>query len=116
MTWEHVYIAAPYSSDPNGCTHIALKIASELLDNGYKPFVPHLCHFWDLLHPCSYEEWTAYVASWVPKCDVLVRFIGESKGADAEVNLARSLNVPVVYIDRIMGIADLLAEEERKEA
>ncbi len=66
-----------------------------VLDAGHYPFVPHLSHFLHLHSPRPYEVWTAMDNAFVASCDALIRLDGISKGADAELLLARHLGIPV---------------------
>jgi hypothetical protein len=92
-----VYIASPYTlGDVAVNVKAQLDTFAELLDLGYIPFAPLLSHFVHMAHPRPYHRWTAYDEEWVKACDVVLRLPGESKGADNEVRLAESLNIPVV--------------------
>lgn len=92
-----VYVAGPYSADPEACTSEALRVGSLLLDLGFAPFVPHLSHYWQTLHQQhDYETWMRLDLAWVEAADVLLRIPGESPGADREVEHARARGVPVV--------------------
>lgn len=96
-----IYIAGPLSPR-NGETQEhnvrrALDVASFLLDEGYSPYVPHLCHYWDRSHPRSYEAWMNLDFSWIERCDALLRIPGESPGADREVGHAIRSGIPVYY-------------------
>lgn len=91
-----VYIAGPYTlGDVVANVRQALDAADEVLKVGHTPFVPHLNHFWHLVHPGPYEQWIAWDAAWLPLCEALVRLPGESRGADGEVALAAKLGIPV---------------------
>lgn len=50
-----------------------------------------------MIHPRPYQDWIKIDLEWVKKCDCLLRLEGESKGADGEVELAKSLNKPIFY-------------------
>ena len=92
-----VYIASPYTlGDVAVNVKLQLDTFAELLDLGYLPFAPLLSHFVHMAHPRPYNVWTSYDDEWVRVCDVVYRLSGESKGADNEVRLAESLNIPVV--------------------
>jgi hypothetical protein len=75
----------------------AILVADQLVNMGFTPFIPHLSHFWHLLKPRPYGDWTRLDFDWLPKCDVLLRLSGESSGADAEVKRAMELGIPVVH-------------------
>ena len=95
---KRIYVAGPYSTgDPVVNTRRAINAGSILLARGFAPFVPHLSMFWHLCEPQSYETWLAYDFEWVKACDGLLRLVGVSSGADREVELALSLDIPVFY-------------------
>ena len=96
-----VYIAGPYTNGDVGVNvHNAIRAADEVLELGHTPFVPHLTHFWHLLFPHPYETWTRIDNAWIPHCDVVLRLLGESKGADDEVELARTYDIPIIHSPR----------------
>jgi Domain of unknown function (DUF4406) len=102
-----VYVAGPYSKgDAALNVRAAIKAAECVSARGFTPFVPHLTHLWHLMSPHSIEFWYAYDNEWLAACDVLLRLPGESKGADAEVALAKKLGKRV-YFD-----VDVLIDEE----
>lgn len=90
-----VYIAGPYSADPERCTQEAIDVGSRLLDAGIAVIIPHYSHFMHLRHPKPYETWMRVDFALVSVCDGLLRIPGESSGADREVALARELAMPV---------------------
>jgi hypothetical protein len=93
-----VYIASPYTiGDVGANVHLSFVAADALAHYGYAPFPPLFSHFWHLMFPHEYEFWVNLDNEWVKRCDVMLRLPGESKGADAEVALARSLGVPVYF-------------------
>jgi len=101
---EFVYIAAPYTKgnvSRNVVTALwAGKILTEL---GYYPFIPHLYHFWDLIHPQDYEFRMKLDQAWMTRCGRLLRLPGDSSGADAEAAQMAALGRPVYY-----GLRDFL--------
>lgn len=91
-----VYIASPYTNGDvtdNVARHIAC--ADALMDLGYSPYVPLLCHFHHTVFPRPYEDWFNHVTQWIGHCDALIRLPGKSPGADKEMEIARKLNIPV---------------------
>ena len=90
------YIAGPYSNNEVSNTRNAILYANSVLNAGHSPFVPHLCMFWDLLAPRSYEQWIDYGLSWLEVCDVVL-CLGASPGTDREIARAKELNIPVYY-------------------
>lgn len=100
-----VFVAGPYTvPDPELNTLRAILAGHTLMDAGYAPYVPHLCHFMEKMRPRPYGDWTALDNEYLPLCHALLRLPGESKGADAEEALARSLGIPVFH-----DLLDLLA-------
>ena len=92
-----VFLAGPYSHpDPCVNTHEAIMLADRLLDVCV-PFVPHLTHFWHTVSPKPYEEWLAIDRELLRRCDALLRFGGESSGADGEVEFALEIGLPVFF-------------------
>jgi nucleoside 2-deoxyribosyltransferase len=93
-----VYIAGPYTKpDPCENTYKAVCYANVLMDMGYAVFIPHLAHFQHTMHPRPYQDWIANDMEFVRRADALLRFPGESPGADGEVALAEELGIPVFY-------------------
>jgi len=99
-----VYIAAPYTL-PSICNNvrIAISVANELMNEGYMPFCPHLFHFQNISHTRPEREWLEIDKEWLKVCDVVLRLKGKSKGADAEVALAKKLGIPVVRTIEQLG-------------
>ena len=92
---KHIFIAGPYAGDQAVNVRQALACADILLEKGYIPYIPHLTHFWDFAFPHSRHEWLTYHANWLRRCDALLRIQGFSRGADEEVDLAITLDIPV---------------------
>ena len=91
-----IYVAGAYSvGDVAVNVRTAMDVADELLNAGFAPYCPHLTHFLHMHNPHTYETWCALDNEFVTVCDGLLRMPGESKGADAEVALARANNIPV---------------------
>ena len=92
-----VYIASPYSNGdtPEENVKRQLACADELMNFGYSPYVPLLCHYQQLLYPRPYEDWLKHVMQWISHCDAMLRLPGFSLGADKEVELARKEGIPV---------------------
>ena len=98
-----IYVAAPYTSDPEGNTQRAIEYGLKLIREGHSPFIPHLTHFVGLMAdeqkmPVSYDRWIELDNDWLIHCEELHRLSGDSPGSDAEVILAESLGIPVVYV------------------
>jgi hypothetical protein len=90
-----VYIAGPYTGDVAANVRAAIDAADAVLSLGHVPFVPHLTHFWHLIHPRPWAEWMALDSAWVEQCQAVLRLPGPSVGADIECALAERLRIPV---------------------
>ena len=105
-----VYVAGPYTkSDVVINVRKALSAGEVLAQEGFVPFVPHLTHFWHLVHPHDVEFWYQYDMHWLECCDCLLRLPGDSTGADAEVKQMAELGKPVFW-----DIAKLFDYYERR--
>lgn len=94
-----VYIASPYRiGDKEANVRRQMDMADRLITAGFCPFVPLYTHFQQTYCPRQEElDWLLQDFEWLKVCHVLLRLDGESEGADAEVDLAKSLKIPVVY-------------------
>lgn len=104
-----VYLAAPYTNpDPVVNTHSVIEVATKLVEDGrVTPIVPHLSMLWHLVTPRPLEFWYAYDLEVMARCDYVLRLAGSSKGADAEVEEAMRLDIPVFYDeDELLGYVD----------
>lgn len=91
-----IYVAGPYTKgDVAVNVRKAYEAATHLADLGFAPFVPHATHFWHLLFPRPYEFWLELDRQYLPCCAAVLRLPGESLGADREVELAGTLEIPV---------------------
>ena len=91
-----IYVAGPYTAgDVAQNVARALHTADWLAREGCVPFIPHLSHFWELLHPHPWQFWIEQDLAWLACCDALVRLPGASQGADVEEVQARALGLPV---------------------
>jgi hypothetical protein len=95
-----VYVASVMTEgDVAANVRAACDVADDLLRGGLVPYLPHLDHFWHLIHPHDYETWMALDFAWLAACDVLVRLPGASPGADREVAEAEHLGIIVVQLE-----------------
>ena len=95
---KRIYIASPYSKgDVAVNVKKQIDVADKLISLGYAPFVPLLFHFQHLIHPRPYDDWVRLDLAWIGVCQAVLRLPGDSAGADAEVLLALSYNIPVFY-------------------
>jgi len=105
-----IYIAGPYC--PRGCsTHDAarlaqrnvdkaIEVANALIEKGHYVFVPHLSHYIHIHYSCreDYGEWwykedNTFLTNWANA----FFYIGSSKGADSELELAKNLGLKIFY-------------------
>jgi len=103
MTAEYVYVAGPYTSDPEGNTRRMIAIGQLLVKAGCTPFIPHLYHYWDAQIPGSYEQWMALCLAWLERCTIFTRDEGDSPGADREEARAQQLALRFASLDELLG-------------
>lgn len=92
-----VYVAGPITGNPWGCVRQAADAYTRLRRLGCVPFLPQLSVIHEIVDPQPYQEWLAYDADVIRRCDALLRLLGESPGADREVALAGELGLPVFF-------------------
>lgn len=99
-----VYIASPYTlGDVAVNVKLQLDVYDKLMTLGFAPFAPLYSHFQHMTHPRPYEDWIKIDLVWVEACDCVLRLGGESKGADGEVEYAKTLDKPIFYnIDELI--------------
>ncbi len=96
MSKKMIYVAGPISKGPiDDHVRSAVFIGDRIMEKGHAAFLPQLSILWQFVSPHTWEEWLAMDDTVIRKCDALFRLPGESKGADREVALARSLHMPV---------------------
>lgn len=97
---RRVYCAGPVGKVEGRLERVlsAIEAGEQIAALGLAPFVPHFYHFWDSRHAHDYEFWMAHCMEWVRQCEALFRMPGASPGADREVELAKSLGLPV-FVD-----------------
>lgn len=111
---RYIYVSGPYSQ-PDQALNVraALDAATALMRHGMVPFVPHLTHFWHLVHPADYEDWLAHDLAWVERCDAVLRLPGVSPGADREVAHAQDCRLPVFFdIETLLDTVVLIDNTE----
>ena len=114
----HVFVAGPLGNgdtaslaDRNRNVMRALEAADSLLEHGFVPVVPHLSEFWHRVSPKSYDTWLWLSTYQMSRCDFVLRLSGMSKGADHEIAVAHTLDIPVVD-----SIGELIEEVALREA
>lgn len=103
---KKVFISSPYTiGDQALNVRTQIRIANELMNEGYIPYTPLLSHFQHMIYPRPYEDWMELDFAWIELCDCVLRLEGESKGADREVAFAISKGIPVYYsIEQINNV------------
>ena len=100
-----IYIAGPYTaSDRQGIdrnVNRAIDVGIEIFNKGHFPYVPHLTDLVDkrakeLGKDLSWGDFMAWDAPWLRVCDALI-FVGESRGANIELEEARRLGKTIFY-------------------
>ena len=95
---KKIYLASPYTiGNKKKNVKRQLDAANELMDLNYVPYVPLLSHFQHIVHPRPDTDWLHIGKAWVQVCHAVLRLPGESKGADAEVEVAKDCGIPVFY-------------------
>lgn len=98
MALKKIYIASPYTiGDVAVNVKRSIDAANELIENGYAPYCPLLCHFHHMIHPQPYDLWMGIGLTWLLECDAVLRLTGESNGADIECEYALDHGIPVFY-------------------
>jgi hypothetical protein len=92
-----VYMAGPYTKpDPVENTHKAMKRWEALRIARYcTPICPHWSMAQHLVTPREYQYWMNYDYELIRHVSALIRYPGESAGADSEVEFAKSEGIPV---------------------
>jgi len=117
VTKMRIYIAGPYC--PKNCSlhdaariaqvnvDKAIEVANKLIEKGHFVFVPHLSHFIHIHYSCKrdygkwwYEEDNTFLTHWAEA----IFFIGSSRGADAELELATKLGLKIFHILEEVGV------------
>jgi hypothetical protein len=97
MEKRKVYIASPYTiGDTAVNVRKQMDCATLLMDIGFIPFAPLLTHFLHLVNPRPYATWMEYDFEWVKACDFLLRLQGQSSGADREILVSESNDIPII--------------------
>ena len=98
MTTPRIYVAGPITlGDQAKNVRAGIDAADALLALGCFPYVPHLTHFWHIIHHHTHDEWLALDFAWLRVCDALLRLPGASVGADMETAFAREHGIPIFH-------------------
>ncbi len=108
-----IYIASAYTlGDVAVNVKNQLDVADKLMNAGFAPFTPLYSHFQHMAHPRPYTDWIKLDLEWINSCDGLIRILGESTGADGEVDHAQKLGIPVFFAT--LDSVDVVIEEMKK--
>lgn len=103
---RYVYIAAPMRHGDLG-TNIrrALDAADGLVSLGFIPYVPHLCHFWNIIGPKRpIYFWFRLDEQWIRRCDALIYLPGKSSGVEWERKVAKTFGIPVYSFRKFFSL------------
>jgi hypothetical protein len=122
-----IYIAGPYTAltkyNIERNVQIAIDVGIALFKKGHFPFIPHLTHYVDIrAHNTgcllTWEEFMMRDLAWLEVADAFF-YIGESKGADIELEAARSMGLDLYYtlfeVPDVRGIRYESGEEKEKK-
>ena len=99
------YIAGPYSADTEAQkyenTLHAIDAGLLVWKKGHYPYIPHLTHFLDSRAkqkgiPMRWKEYLKWHEVWLKNCDALL-YLGSSRGADQELEYAKTLGKIIFY-------------------
>ena len=100
-----IYVAGPYTANKqeeiDGNVNRAIDVGIEIFNKGHFPYVPHLTDLVDKRAKevgleLSWADFMAWDAPWLKVCDALI-FVGESKGANIELEEARRLGKTIFF-------------------
>ena|ERR1035437_1379537 len=94
-----IFISGPFSKgDIDTNVGLAVIAAERVSRMGHSPFISHAQGFvWGEFFEHENAFFYKWCNEWLPVCQAVLRIPGESAGADAECELARSLRIPVFY-------------------
>jgi len=101
--YKRVYVAGSYSADNvigvlNNIKK-GTKVCVDLLKKGYVPFCPWLDFHFFWFAEITYDEIRNYSIGWleVSDCIYVLKNSENSKGTQAEIKIAKELDIPVLY-------------------
>ena|ERR1035437_10560980 len=111
---KRVYVAGAYSSDNvlgvlNNIRE-GIRVSTEILLAGYAPFCPWLDHSFVLAlregENISVQNFYDYSTAWLEVSDMVVLVPGweNSHGTRAEIEIARTLNIPVYTYEEFKNL------------
>jgi len=112
---EKIYVAGPYTDEDDEVVEQnvvkAITVADQIALLGFKPFIPHILHFWGEEYEHGYEFWMEQGSEWLSVCDGIYRIPGESAGSDREIEQAKEEGIPRFY--NIQELLFYFREDER---
>jgi len=112
---EKIYVAGPYTDEDDEVVEKnvvkAITVADQIALLGFKPFVPHILHYWGKQYEHGYEFWMEQGSEWLSVCDGIYRIPGESAGSDREIEQAKEEGIPRFY--NIQELLFYFREDER---
>jgi hypothetical protein len=98
-----VYIAGPYTANPEKCVEDVMIAAELTLEHGGVPYLPHLTHLWHRSIPHVWEFWIAYDLRILSEFETVIalRLPGDSVGADIEEFILRQIDKPIVRLEEV---------------
>jgi hypothetical protein len=93
-----IYVAGPYAvPDPILNSQRAIECAEKVERYDCAIVIPHLSLMWNLVKFAEVDRWYARDLLVLEHCNAMVRFEGQSTGADKEVAFAVEAGIPVFY-------------------
>jgi len=97
-----VFIAAPYSTpsmseNVHKSAHEFDWMMKNLGDRVIPVSLVVASHMHDLIFPKKYDLWLDHCIDMLKKCDIMYVVPGKSSGKDKEIEIAKSLGIPITY-------------------
>ena len=114
-----IYVAGPYTANKreeiDGNVNRAIDVGIKIFNKGHFPYVPHLTDLVDKRAKevgleLSWADFMAWDAPWLKVCDALV-FVGESKGANIELEEAKRLGKTIFFCSEEIPSVDYSRED-----
>ena len=108
-----VFIAGPLTDKDSKRqlknVEFAIRQGIEVFKRGHIPLIPHLTHYVDeMTEALTYDDYIKWSTELLKLCDCML-YLGDSKGANIELKMAKSLYIQVFY--SIDDIPDLKGGE-----
>ncbi len=104
-----IYLAIPYSGMKDSSYDQVNKAMIKFLEKGFNCFSP-ISHFHGLAKlgsPVDWNYWQKICEDWVQRCDEVIVLVPKegtdkirnSKGVQAEIQVAKTLGIPITFND-----------------